>query len=254
MTLTKWMVLAGFSILVGPVASAAPGQTSPTACSATAANDATISGTAAVAGADIFSGELLRTSGDGSLIIACGTVRFALASGSSMRVFQTAAETSVELENGIVSYSTGGHSENLTLYSLDVKIVPDTQQPTVGQVDVSSHCELSVQSTKGTVAVTSEKETKIVQESKAYDVTPKLGVDYSDDWRPVPADYPEFPHDAKYHDSHHHVACAAAAPENASVRAPLDPEVFRAITVAGALGGTGIAIWKIESESPYKPH
>lgn len=255
MTLCKLTFLGVLSLLAGPVALAGtPGQTGASGCLAIVASHATISGTEAVAGAAIFSGELLRTSDDGQLMVQCKTVRLGLASNGSMRVFQSGTETSVEVEHGIVAYSTGGQSEALTLYGLDVKIVPDTKQATIGQVDVSSDCELSVQSTKGTAAVTSDKDTKIVEESKAYDVTPKLGVDYSDDWHPIPADYPEFPREAKYHESHHHVACAAAAQQNAATKAAMDPAVFRSIAIAGALGGGGIAIWHIESESPYKPH
>jgi hypothetical protein len=251
MTLPKLLLAGALCLIAGRVVLAAPGQTSPLGCSATVANDATIDKLEATAGTDIFSGELLRTSSDGRLIIQCKTVRLALASDSSMRVFQTGTNTSVELEHGIVDYATGGRSEDLTLYGLDVKIVPDTRQPTVGQVDVSSDCRLSMQSTKGTAAVTSDKRTKIVEESKAYEVIPKLGVDYSDDWRPVPADYPDFPSEAKYHDSHHHVACVAAPIQNAGKA--MNPEIFRAIVIGGVAGAGGYGIWELESESPYKP-
>lgn len=253
MKLPKLLFVGALSLLAARVVLAAPGQTIPLGCSVTVANDATISGTEATIGTDIFSGELLRTSGDGHLMIQCRTVRLALASDSSMRLFQLGTKTSVELERGIVDYSTGGQSEDLTLYGLDVKIVPDTRQPTIGQVDVSSHCELSVQSTKGTAAVTSEKKTEIVEESKAYDVTPTLGVDYSDDWHPVPADYPDFPSQAKYHDSHHHVVCAAAPVQNAGIKAATNPEIFRAIAIGGIAGGGGYGLWQLESESPSKP-
>jgi hypothetical protein len=253
MTPFKLISFGTFCLVVAPAVLAAPGQTNPAACLVTVADHATISGSDAAAGADIYSGELLQTGDNGRLMVQCKTIRLAMASNSSIRVFQAGTETSVELERGIVDYSTSGHSEDLVLYSLDVKIVPDTKQATVGQVDVASHCELSVQSTKGTAAVTYEKETKVVEESKAYDVVPKMGVDYSDDWRPVPADYPDFPRQAKYHDSHHHIACAAAPVQNAATKAALDPGVFREIAVAGTLAGVGIVLWKIESESQYKP-
>jgi hypothetical protein len=254
MTFPKLTFLGALCLLAGPVVLAAPGQTSPLACSATVADHATIGRTEATVGTDIFNGELLQTSSDGRLMIQCRTVRLALASDSSMRVFQTEMKTSVELEHGVVDYATGGRSEDLTLYGLDVKIVPDTKQPAVGRVDVSSDCELSVQSTKGTATVTSDKRTKTVEESKAYDVTPKLGVDYSDDWHPVPADYPDFPSQAKYHDSHHHVVCAAAPIQNAGTTAAMtNPDVFRAIAAVGVMAGVGYALWDRESESPYKP-
>lgn len=254
MRLSKLTFVGVLSLLAGSVVSAAPAQTSAAACSATIADHAIIGRTDAVAGSAIFSGELLRTSDEGRLMVQCGTIRLALASNSSMRVFQSGIQTSVELERGIVDYSTAGRSDDLALYGLDVKIVPDTNQPTIGQVDVASSCELSVQSMKGSAAVTSEKETKIVKESKAYRVTPKIGVDYSEDWHPVPADYPDFPRERKYHDSHRHVACAAARIENADTTpAMTNPEVFRAIAAGAVLGGAGYIIWDKVTESPSKP-
>lgn len=254
MTLAKSTFLGVLSLLAAPVILAAPGQTSAANCSVTAANHATIGRAEAVAGTDIFSGELLRTSDGGGLMIQCGTVRLALASNSSMRAFEYGTQTSIELERGIVAYSTGGRSENLALYGLDVKIVPDTTQPTTGQVDVSSSCDLSVESTKGTATVTSEKRSKVVEENRAYQVMPKLGVEYSDDWRPVPADYPDFPRDRKYHDSHHHIPCAAAPIQNAGTKAAMtNPDIFRGIVAGGVLGGAGYYFWDRLTESPYKP-
>lgn len=254
MRLTKSTVLAVLSLFSAPLILAAPAQTSAAGCSVTVADHATIARAEAVADTDIFSGELLRTSDNGRLMIQCGTVRLALASDSSMRVFEYGTKTSVELERGIVAYSTAGRSEDLTLYGLDAKIVPDTKQPTTGQVDVSSACDLSVESTKGTATVTSDKRTKTVDENRAYEVVPKLGVEYSDDWRPVPADYPDYAHDAKYHNSHHHIACAAAPVQNASTTpAMTNPAVFRGIVAGGVLLGAGYYFWDRLTESPYKP-
>ena len=255
MTLSKLSLLTVLSFLAAQAVCAAPAQSSAPGCSVTIADHALISGTDAVVGTDIFNGELLQTRDNGDLMVQCKTVKLAMASNSSIRVFQSGTRTSVELERGIVAYSTAGQSEDLALYSLDVKVVPDTRQTSAGQLDVSSHCELSVRSTKSSAAVTTDKETKIVEESKAYDVTPKLGVDYSDDWHPVPADYPDFPREAKYHDSHRHVACAAAALEQnaATAKAALTAGEFHQIIVTGALVGTGITIWGVLRESPSKP-
>jgi hypothetical protein len=240
-------------MLVVPAAFASPAQTSVPGCSAMVADHATSGRTDLIAGTNVFNGELLRTRGDGHLILQCETVKLALAPDSSMRVFQYDAKTSVELEGGIVDYSTGGQSEDLSIYGLDVKVIPDTKQPTVGEVDVASDCELSVQSTKGAISVVSDKETKTIQESKAYRVTPKMGVDYSEDWRPVPADYPDYPHDAKYHESHHHVACAAAPYQNA-VKTPLmSASEFHEILAVGTATGVGVLLYKKWSESPSQP-
>jgi hypothetical protein len=254
MTLTKSMFLAVLSILAAPVMFAAPAQTTPASCLVTEADNAAIGRAEAVIGTDIFSGELRRTSTDGRLAIQCGTVRLALGSSSSMRVFQSATRLSVEIERGVVDYSTAGRSEDVSLYGLDAVIVPDTRRAALGEVDVYSPCQLSVQSIKGTATVTSDKRSKVVEESKAYRVTPKLGVDYSDDWRPVPADYPDYSPQSRYHNSHHHIACAAAPIQNASTTpAMTNPEVFRAIVAGGLLGGAGYYLWDRESESPYKP-
>ena len=256
MTLRKITFLVALSLLAIPAVFAAPPQTKVPGCSAAAADHAAAGRVELIAGTDIFNGELLQTGNDGRLIVQCESVKLALAPGSSMRVFHSDAKTSVELEGGIVAYSTDGRLEDLAIYGLDVKVVPDTAQPALGQVDVSSHCAVSVESTKSSAAVRSGEETRIVEQAKAYNVTPVFGVDYSEDWRPIPADYPDFPREAKYHESHHHVACATAADvPNAPVKSPfLTASQFHQIVGIGV--GTGVGIWLYHkySESPSKPN
>jgi hypothetical protein len=258
MTLPKVTFFAALCLLAVPAVFAAPAQTNVPGCSAAVADHATASRAQLIAGTDIFNGELLQTANDGGLIVQCNSVKLALAANGSMRIFQTGPTTSVELEGGIVAYSTAGRSEDLTIYGLDVKVVPDTRQATLGQVNMPSHCQLSVQSTKGTVAVTSAKETRVVEESKGYDVTPAFGVDYSEDWHPVPTDYPDFPREAKYHESHHHVACTAAPYQNTTPVHALGASQFHEMEIAGGLVGLGVLLWWKTGgggggESPFKP-
>ena len=126
------------------------------------------------------------------------------------------------MEHGTLVYATPGNSEDLTIYSLDIRIVPNTGKPAAGQVSSPSFCRLSVRPSKSSVTVTSGRESKLIEESKAYEVTADLGVTYRDTWKPVSADYPDFPRDAEYHHSHDHMACAPAY-ANQTGRPPISP-------------------------------
>jgi hypothetical protein len=85
-------------------------------------------------------------------------------------------------------------------------------------------------------------------------VTSEIGVEYQDSWQPVPADYPEFPHDAQYHHSHGHAACPAAyANQNRNpLKPPLGDGHFHEIAIGIVLVTTIIPVWK-SLESPHKP-
>src|SRR5579871_537893 len=191
-------------------------------CTATLAQNATVGGTHLSEGTTVFAGERLVTGDGGQVRVQCGGVRLALADNSAMRAFQAGTKTIVELEHGTVTYATPGHSEDLSIYSLDIRVIPVTSQPAMGQISSPSHCQISVRPTKSSATVTSGRETKEIEESKSYEVTAEEGVDYRDDWKPVLTDYPEYPRDADYHHSHGHVACAAAY-ANQSGRAPRPP-------------------------------
>lgn len=223
-------------------------------CTVTAAQNATIGGSQLSEGTTVFAGERLATGQNGQIRVQCGTVRLALADNSAMRTFQSGSKTIVELDHGTLLYSTSGNSEDLAIYSLDIRITPTTTQPATGQVYAPNHCQTSVRPTKSTVTVTVGDETKLIEESKSYEVTAERGVDYRDDWKPVLSDYPDYPKEAEYHHSHGHVVCAPAFAHQ-SGKAPIaagGPSHFRLLAIGGILTVTGITIHKA-LESPDKP-
>jgi hypothetical protein len=189
-------------------------------CIVSAAQNATLGGTNLSVGSTAFSGDLLATGDNGQLQLQCKSVRFTLAANTSSRVFQLGARIIVELEKGTLMYADPGDSLDLTLYSQDLRIVPQTSQPAMGEIHVPNRCHIDVKAIKSTIDVTSGRETKTIEETKSYEVTSEIGVEYRDSWKPVERDYPEYPRDAEYHHSHGHVACAAAAAPQ-SARPPL---------------------------------
>ena len=233
---------------------AASAQESPRPCTVSAAQNATIGGLNLSEGSTVFSGERLATGVGGEVRVQCGGIRLALRENSAMRAFQTGTKTIVELEHGTVLYATLGNSEDLTIYSLDIRVVPATSRPAMGQVSSPSHCQISVYPTKSSATVTSGRETKVIEESKSYEVTAVEGIDYREDWKPILSDYPEFPRDADYHHSHSHVACAPAYANNTN-RPPVQAVGqghFREIAI-GIIGGVSIIPIKKALESPDRP-
>ena len=205
-------------------------------------------------GSTVLDGEHLATGRGGELRVQCDTIRLVLKESSAMRIFHAGNQTVVEFEHGTLGYSTSGHSEALTIYSLDVRVVPTTSQPSTGQISSPSHCELTVYAIQNSVTVTSGGETRVIEESKSFAVRADEGVDYDDDWKPVLRDYPEFPRDADYHHSHRHVACAPAYARQAR-KPPIGAASaghFREVAIALIVGGSIIAIKK-GFESPDRP-
>ena len=244
--MTKAFLIAVVALLLG--ASNLGAQDRSPVCSVLVANQTTASGMAISPGSTVYSGEILRVSDGGQLWAQCKTVRLALIDNGAMRVFQSNATTVVELERGDLVYSSTGPSQELVFYSLDVRIAPNTAEAFQGRIHAVSDCELSVVSEKGLVTITSGKETRSLRESKAYRVTPVLGVHYKDSWQPTLPDYPELPHDAPYHQSHTHTTCPAAA-----IQDPATHSLFYDIAPPAAFA-TGAAIgYHFIAESPSKP-
>lgn len=244
-------IAAGFLFTPG---TAAASQVSTSGCTVRAAHNATLGSSNVSEGSTIFSGERLATGSAGEVLLQCGSIRLGLKENSSIRTFQAGTKTIVELEHGTVAYATSGQSEDLVLYTLDIRIVPMTSQPASGQVSSPSHCEATVSPIKSSATVTSGKETKNIEESKSYEVRAEEGVDYRDDWKPVLSDYPELPRDTDYHRSHGHIACAPAF-LNRGGKPPmqaLGSGHFREIAIAVVGIGTGVGIHKV-LESPDRP-
>jgi hypothetical protein len=241
-----------FLIALGICPNPAPAGQLASAGVVTVAANATIGNGTVSEGATVFSGDLLKTGDQGHLSVQSGSLQFVLGENSSARFFKNLDRTIVELERGTLAYTARGVNENLTIFALDIRFVPQTSLQAAGQINILSRCDVSVISTHGTVDVTSGRETKTVQESKSYRVLPDFGVDYRDSWQPVLSDYPDYPRDAQYHHSHGHVACVATANTVQNPASPLVEGHFREI-----IGGVVVIItgWGIHEalESPDRP-
>jgi hypothetical protein len=182
----------------------------PQAGIVTLAANATDGGSSISEGATVFSGDLLKTGDSGRLQVQVGTIQFVLNGSSSARIFHAGTRTLVEVERGTLAYSARGTNEDLVLYAQDIKIVPRTNAPANGQIDINTRCSVIITSMHNPIDVTSGKETRTIEETKSFRAISEVGVDYNDKWQPVLTDYPEYPRDAEYHHSHGHVACPAA--------------------------------------------
>lgn len=256
MKLRRLASFSAFFLTLGLSDSACHAQQVPPAIQTgivTLAQGATNGGSAITEGATVYSGDLLKTGDNGRLQVQVGTIQFILTGNSSARIFHAGNRTLVEVERGTLAYSVRGTHENLILYAQDIKFVPRTNAPAVGQIDISNRCSIIVTSTKSTIDVTSGKETRTIEESKSFRATSEVGVDYDDKWQPVLTDYPEYPREADYHHSHGHVACPAAyvaQPHHAPLAGGAGH--FTELT-AGAVGViTAIVVHKA-LESPDRP-
>lgn len=234
---------------------AATAQTLPAAVGVVvAAQAARVGSSPLTQGSTVFSGDLLKTEDKGSIQVSVKQVRISLGENSSMRIFWQEGHTVLELERGVVTYAAPGAGENISIFAQDVKFVPDTTKPAEGQISVRSRCELSAVAVRSTLEATSGREKKTIEESKSFSVTSEIGVEYRDSWQPVPADYPDFPHDAQYHHSHSHAACPAAYSTQSSrlTKPPIGDGHFREIAGGIIVGVSLIPIIKA-LESPHKP-
>ena len=204
----KKIVLSGLAMLA---LCASPGFSQQAVPSGvvTMASRAMLGNEAVTVGSTVYSGDLLKTEDEGRLNVQAGTVQIALGPNTSIRLFRNVNRVLVEVERGSIAYTAKGTNEDLTIFALDVRLVPKTSVPASGQVDIVSRCDVLVTASHSSVDVTSGRETRTIQETKSFRVLSEFGVDYRDSWQPVLADYPDFPRDAEYHKSHSHVACPA---------------------------------------------
>ena len=216
----------------------------------TLANNATIANSNVNVGSTVFSGDLLKTGDQGGMTVQAGSLQFTLGQDTSVRLFRAESRTIVELESGTVAYTAKGTSEDLTIFALDIRFVPQTNVPAAGKISIASRCHVIATAAHSTIDATSGREKKTIEETKSYTVLSEFGVDYKDDWQPVLADYPEYPRDAQYHHSHSHVACPAGV-WNTKVTAPLTGH-FAIAAGAGAGIVTVIVVHKV-FESSERP-
>jgi len=202
-------LLFGLLVALAPSCLLANPQQAEPAGVVTVAAGATLGSQEVTVGSTVYSGDLLKTSDDGHLNVQSGTVQIALGPNTYVRIFHYQSRWIVEVERGAVNYSAKGVNEDLTLFVLDIRLVPKTSIPASGRVNIVSRCDVYVNAVRSTIEVTSGRETKTIEETKSFRVLSEFGVDYRESWQPILADYPEYPRDAEYHKSHAHVACAA---------------------------------------------
>ena len=208
---TVFLVLA----TLGPsVALAQTQQVAPSGV-VTLASRAMLGNQSVSVGTTVFSGDLLRTEDEGRLNVQSGTVQIALGPNTSVRLFHNINRMIVEVERGSIAYTAKGTNEDLTIFALDIRLVPKTNVPASGQVTIVSRCDVNASAIHSTIEVTSGRETRTIEETKSFRVLSEFGVDYRESWQPVLADYPDFPRDAEYHKSHSHVACPAGGWQSA---------------------------------------
>lgn len=239
---TAFLVLA----TLGPsVAFAQTQQVAPSGV-VTVASRAMLGNQSVSVGSTVFSGDPLRTEDEGRLNVQSGTVQIALGPNTSVRLFHNINRMIVEVERGSIAYTAKGTNEDLTIFALDIRLVPKTNVLASGQVTIVSRCDVNASAIHSTIEVTSGRETRTIEETKSFRVLSEFGVDYRESWQPVLADYPDFPRDAEYHKSHSHVACPAGVWQAAkSPVSALGAGHFQEV-IGGALG---IITWISVSEA-----
>ncbi|HXY23340.1 MAG TPA: hypothetical protein VEI73_01730 [Candidatus Acidoferrum sp.] len=234
----KRMFFPFLLILALTVPSVKAQQATPTGV-VTVANRATVGNQGVSVGSTVFSGDLLKTEDEGRLNVQAATVQIALGPNTSVRLFRNLNRVIVEVERGSIAYTAKGTNEDLTIFALDIRIVPKTSVPASGQVTIVSRCDVNVSAIHSTIDVTSGRESRTIEETKSFRVLSEFGVDYRDSWQPVLADYPEYPRDAEYHKSHSHVACPAGVWQ--ASKPPVAPAGSHFVEIVG--GALAILTW-----------
>jgi ferric-dicitrate binding protein FerR (iron transport regulator) len=194
-------------------------------------------------GASIYSGDYLSTHENGALQLRIGALSLQLEASSAVHIYRAPYGAVVELNRGSVVYTTPGGNENLVIVGLDVRVTPDTTQPDLGRVTVDDPCEVEVYSQRGQAHVQSGKETKLIEQGKAYHVRAENKISYREYLSPDASDY---------HRYHEHVPCAAG--DVLHTRGPIAPAQSHFIVLAGTVAGivSTIAVYK-GMESPDHP-
>jgi hypothetical protein len=159
------VVLITISLFMMPVNGATPAAIG----TVTSATSARVGEAAASKGSTVFGGDRLSTEKLGNIQIRAGAARFLLSGGSSASLGASAETPAATLLSGTAIFSTA-NAKAFVLHASTAEIRPQSDQPTVAQVTYVSEKELRVKSTRGSLAITVDGETKIVPESGAYRV------------------------------------------------------------------------------------
>lgn len=197
------------------------------------------------AGASVYSGDVVSTESEGHAQVRIGQTRFQLQGDTQVALFSGVNGAVAELRHGSVIVSNNTAAEGFEIFVSDVRIVPTSDRPILGQITLVSLCDVKITSEHGKLEATVGKETATIEDAHSYDVRPEFMVHDSR----VPAVSPD---DADYHRGHRHTSCAAAATRGTSAPVAAATSHFSIAAEVGVGVITIIAIKKA-LESPDRP-
>lgn len=157
------------SSLVGaPVWSAATPNVSPLG-TVIAAERAHVGQASADVGTTVYGGDVLSTDLQGSVQMRAGAARLLLLSASAATVTDSEGAPSARLSKGTATFSTG-NARAFILYASKAAIRPQTDGPTIGQVTYLDEDNLLVTARRGSLTITVEDDSKVVNEGESFRV------------------------------------------------------------------------------------
>jgi len=151
------------------VVTTAMGTSAPAVGTITSALGAHIGSAAATTGATVFGGDRLETQQTGTLQVRTGAARLMLSASSVVTMSGSAEAPGAELQRGTAVFSTA-NANSFVLHASTAAIRPETDAPTVVQVTYVTSKELIVRTTRGSITITVDGETKAIPEAMAYRV------------------------------------------------------------------------------------
>jgi hypothetical protein len=197
------------------------------------------------AGASVYAGDVISTESDGHAQVRIGKTQFQLQGDTQVALFSGVNGAVAELRHGTLIVSNNSPVEAFEIFASDIRIVPTTDRPILGQVTLNSPCDVQITSEHGKLEATVGKETKTIEDAHSYDVRPEYTV--HDDR--VPAISPD---DAEYHRGHRHSNCAAIL--NHATKGPVAAASSHfSIAVGVGIGVITVIGIKKGLESPDRP-
>lgn len=199
-------------------------------------------------GSTIYSGETLTAEKDGFIRLQADRVRFLLPAKSSARFLRSSDRLVVELLSGTLVYSATPGAQPFSIYADDVRLNPSGSGLTVGQIEASSGCAVSVFVKHGQLEISFDKNSRIVHAGETYPLRPDVGVRYGEapSGNVMNVASPLSP-DPEFLSPHSHVACPVDPPKPAGKPPGAEKAVVGGIAVI-----TGIVSY-LALESPDSP-
>lgn len=207
------------------------------------ASQAKIGNAEASEGTSIYSGDLLSTGNNGSLLVRIGALSFQLQPNSSVHIYRAPYGAVAELNSGTVIYTTSGGPQNLVIVASDVRVTPNIAYSDFGRVSMDDPCDITVYSERGNANVQVGSESRDVEEGQAYHVRAENSLEYSKYLSPDADDY---------HKYHIHRPCAPMDLVHGHPPLAASSSHFLLATAVLLGVGGGIAVWKA-TESPSAP-